>query len=234
MRCYYDLHIHSCLSACADVLLSPNNIFNMAHLKGMNIISVTDHNSLKQYPVLMEIAESYDMLLIPGVEVTTIEDIDLLIYFKSIDDAMLFDQKLESYHQKRPYNKDVYGTQVITDHEDQYLGEIDYLLSRPLDLSILDLISILETFDHILIPAHLNKPKKSAIFHLSQFHFDAVELILNADVDTFIKNHQLEQYKIVYNSDAHQLIDISEKNARNHFTMDHLDIDAFFRYFKHG
>jgi len=58
MKFFYDLHIHSVLSPCADRLMTPNNIFNMANLKGLNIIAVTDHNSMKQLPVLSEIAES--------------------------------------------------------------------------------------------------------------------------------------------------------------------------------
>ena len=73
---HYDLHIHSVLSACADDLMTPNNIFNMANLKGLDIISVTDHNSLKQLQICQEISESYDMLFIPGVEITCSPGLD--------------------------------------------------------------------------------------------------------------------------------------------------------------
>ena len=73
MKYYYDLHIHTCLSPCGDVLMTPNNILNMAYLKGLNIIAITDHNSTLQLPSIMELAQSYDILVIPGVEVETIE-----------------------------------------------------------------------------------------------------------------------------------------------------------------
>ena len=73
MRYFYDLHIHTALSPCADVLMSPNNILNMAMLKDLNIIAVTDHNSCLQLDVVKELIESYEMLVIPGVEVEVIE-----------------------------------------------------------------------------------------------------------------------------------------------------------------
>lgn len=44
---YYDLHIHSCLSPCADNDMTPCNIAGMAAIKGLNIVALTDHNSTK-------------------------------------------------------------------------------------------------------------------------------------------------------------------------------------------
>jgi PHP family Zn ribbon phosphoesterase len=206
----------------------------MAHLKGLNIISVTDHNSMLQYPILMEIAESYDLLCVPGIEVTTIEEIDLLIYFKTFEDAMMFDHQIADYQSKSPYNKDVYGVQVITDIHDQPDCEIDHLLSKPLNLSIKDLIRMLKAYPHVLIPAHLNKSRRSAIHHLKDIPCDAIEVMIRPDMETFIQKNNLDGYIIMYNSDAHQLTDIMEKTAYNQITLDYLDIEAFFRYFKHG
>ena len=45
---YYDLHIHSCLSPCADNDMTPSNIAGMASLKGLDIIALTDHNTIKE------------------------------------------------------------------------------------------------------------------------------------------------------------------------------------------
>ena len=38
-RYYYDFHIHSCLSPCADDDMTPGNIAGMATLKGLNILA---------------------------------------------------------------------------------------------------------------------------------------------------------------------------------------------------
>ena len=64
----YDLHIHSVLSSCADDSQTPNNILNMVMLKELGMISITDHNSCKQYPTLEQLADSYDFYLMYGIE----------------------------------------------------------------------------------------------------------------------------------------------------------------------
>ena len=46
-RYYYDLHIHSCLSPCADNDMTPANIAGTATLAGIQIMALTDHNSVK-------------------------------------------------------------------------------------------------------------------------------------------------------------------------------------------
>ena len=45
---YYDLHIHSALSPCSDDSMTIHNIINMSLLKGLDLIAITDHNSLLQ------------------------------------------------------------------------------------------------------------------------------------------------------------------------------------------
>lgn len=82
MKYYYDLHIHSALSPCADILMSPNNILNMAYLKELNIIAITDHNSCLQLNVFEELKDSYEMLIIPGVEVEVKENIIFYVCLK--------------------------------------------------------------------------------------------------------------------------------------------------------
>ena len=39
---FYDLHLHSCLSPCGDMDMTPNNIVNMAKLLGLDVIALTD------------------------------------------------------------------------------------------------------------------------------------------------------------------------------------------------
>ena len=55
---YYDLHIHSALSPCSDDTMTIHNIFNMAYIKGLDLIAITDHNSLKQQYYLEKVIQS--------------------------------------------------------------------------------------------------------------------------------------------------------------------------------
>ena len=38
MKLAADLHIHSCISPCADMSMTPNNVVNMAYLKGLDVM----------------------------------------------------------------------------------------------------------------------------------------------------------------------------------------------------
>ena len=51
--------MHSILSPCADELMTPNNILNMAMLKELDFVSITDHNTTKQLKVIKELENSY-------------------------------------------------------------------------------------------------------------------------------------------------------------------------------
>ena len=53
---YYDLHMHSCLSPCGDMDMTPNNIVNMAKLLGLDVIALTDHNTAAGLPEFMDAA----------------------------------------------------------------------------------------------------------------------------------------------------------------------------------
>ena len=66
---YYDLHIHSCLSPCADDDMTPNNICGMAMLQGLNIVALTDHNSAKNCPAFFEACKKYGLIAIAGMEI---------------------------------------------------------------------------------------------------------------------------------------------------------------------
>ena len=56
MNIAVDLHMHSCLSPCGDELMTPNNIVNMAKLKGLDAIAVCDHNTARHLPTRWRIS----------------------------------------------------------------------------------------------------------------------------------------------------------------------------------
>ena len=57
-----DLHIHSALSPCANEDMTPNNIVNMAVIKGLDIIAVTDHNSADNLPAIEKCCKSNNIV----------------------------------------------------------------------------------------------------------------------------------------------------------------------------
>ncbi|MGD9910018.1 MAG: PHP domain-containing protein [Candidatus Izemoplasmatales bacterium] len=230
---HYDLHIHSVLSPCADVLMTPNNIINMAHLKGLNLISITDHNSLKQYPVIDEIMKSYDMLLIYGVEVELVDKSHILCYLKTLEDALNFDLFLEKNLVKQEYDRKTYGEQVITDLYDQEAQVIEYHLGKSTKLTLEDLQNELTKYDHLLFLAHVDRAKNSGYHLLNNHLFDGVELSRHASLSW--KESMKEQKRhILQSSDAHTLTDILERDEKNMIEMEELSIQQFFHVMKYG
>jgi len=230
---YYDLHIHSVLSACADDLMTPNNIFNMANLKGLNIISVTDHNSLKQLSICQEISESYDMLFIPGVEISTNEGFHILCYFKKIEDALEFDHKIEQLIEKTTYDVQYYGEQQIVDINDEVIDLYPYLLSPNLSINLETLKHELKDYEHLLFYAHVDRKTNSGLENIKKDPLNGIEISYQGSNEFIIENH-LSKQKIIYNSDAHQIVDILEKTSRNQIDLEELNVESFFRYFNHG
>lgn len=226
MKYHYDLHIHSVLSPCADVLMTPHNIFNMANIKGLDIIAVTDHNSCMQLKICEEISKSYDMLFIPGIEVTVKEDFDVLCYFKTVDDALQFDQLLEPFKLKETYDIDLFGEQEITNIYDEVIDTYPYLLTHSLDISFNKLQEIINDFEHIMIFAHIDRAYRSGVKYINQ---------LGGKPTIEYKHHQLKDIDAVYvhNSDAHQIVDILERTDKNVIDLKALNIDDLFRYFNY-
>ena len=232
MRVYYDLHIHTVLSPCADVLMTPNNIFNMAMLKKLDMIAITDHNSCKQLPMCEEISKSYDMLFIPGVEISVSDGFHVLCYFKSVTEAMRFDKILETFIKHEKVNLEIYNEQSLTNECDETIQTWPYLLSSDTNLSFDELMTILKDFEVIIGYAHLDRAKHSGLDQVHLKPLDFVEITQHA-TEAFIEENVLDRYPIFLNSDAHQITHISEKKY-NHIQLEQLNIGAFFRYFHHG
>ena len=88
----YDLHLHSCLSPCGDDDMLPSNIVGMAVVKGLDVIALTDHNTSRNCPAFLELAEAYGILAIPGMELCTSEEVHVVCLFPTLEGAMDFDR----------------------------------------------------------------------------------------------------------------------------------------------
>ena len=103
MKIYYDFHIHSCLSPCADMEMTPNNIVNMSLLNGLNMIAITDHNSCKNCRAVVEAGKRAGLLVIPGMEICTNEEVHVVCLFENIECA-------------EEFSKYVYSNMMLIEH----------------------------------------------------------------------------------------------------------------------
>lgn len=227
---YYDLHIHSILSPDADELMTPNNILNMAMLKELDLIAVTDHNSTLQLNVIEKIADAYDFIVIPAVEVTVLEGFDVLCYFKNYTAAHSLNQQLENYltDDFGPWSTE---HQVITDIYDITVGTYPKSLTHT-TMPYATLVELVSKLDGLIVLAHVERTSKSALnkHSFEELTFDGIEIQRYKKMEFIEDNPICKNYRILTSSDAHSLLEIAEKDQS--IDLEEKSIEAFFKYFK--
>lgn len=151
-----DLHIHSCLSPCGDDAMTPEMLVGMSLLNGVELIALTDHNSVRNCPAAAAAAEAYGIGFIPGCEVTTAEDVHCVCLFPDLERAMAFGTELENYLAPVANRPEIFGNQIIL-HPDGSTETYERLLLPACSISIVDLPAFARDFGAICYPAHVDR-----------------------------------------------------------------------------
>ncbi|MCB7319721.1 PHP domain-containing protein [Lacrimispora sp. 210928-DFI.3.58] len=211
----YDLHLHSCLSPCGDDDMTPANIAGMAALKGLEAVALTDHNSCKNCPAFLAMAEEYGLLAVPGMEINTSEEVHAVCLFPELQAAMEFDRYVYDRLMKFPNNEAIFGKQQIYNAQDEICGIEPNLLINATDISFDGLWELVRSYDGVMFPAHVDKTANSLIANLGFIPPDS--RFQTAEVKDLKKLHQLKKdhpylngCRIISNSDAHYLEHINE------------------------
>ncbi len=204
MKLFYDFHIHSCLSPCGDEDSTPNNIVNMALLKGLNAIALSDHNTGKNCPAAMAVGKKNGLVVLPAMELTTCEDIHILCLFEKYEDLQKLENHIQSTRLKIRNRPEVFGRQLIMNENDEVTGEEETLLIVSSGVSVDEAAALVKGFGGIPVPAHIDKQANGIVGILGAFDyglgFDIVECAGDAGVNL----------PKITDSDAHYLWDISE------------------------
>lgn len=218
MKVYYDLHLHSCLSPCGDQDMTPNNIVNMASILGLDIIALTDHNSCKNCEAAVKAGERVGVVVVPGMELCTAEEIHVVCLFPNVEQCERFDAFVHSRLLPVQNRTEIYGEQTMMDDQDQVVGYEDILLITAADISINDIYPIVKTYGGTCYPAHIDRDSYSILSSLGDFppdcHFNCAEIADIERLETLKATYPiLEDMPFICSSDAHYLENMQEKNA---------------------
>ena len=211
MEYFADLHIHSCLSPCGDDDMTPCNIGGMAKIKGLDIIAVTDHNTARNLPAMQEVCEAYGLLLLPGIEITTREDVHLLGYFPTVQTALDFGELLRQHLPPKKNKPAFFGHQRVMNSDDEQTDEEDALLIGATDFSLHEATRRVLDSGGVPVPAHINRGAHGLLVNLGfmpeDYFYTTVEMwrLLPCDEAALRGRH------VLHNSDAHYLGDIAER-----------------------
>ena len=221
-RYYYDLHTHSCLSPCADDDNTPNNLLGMASLAGIDILALTDHNTVKNCPAFFKAAERYGVIPIAGMELTTSEDIHIVCLFEQLQSALEFDRYLDAYRIPIENRPDIFGHQLVTDENDAVINEEKNLLSNATLISVEDVPDHVAKFGGVCYPAHIDREANGIISTLGTFpetpFFSCIEFHDRKKITEYKDKYSLTEKIFIVSSDAHYLTDIKDKE--NFFELD--------------
>lgn len=211
---FYDVHIHSALSPCGDNDMTPNNIVNMAVLKGLNVIALTDHNSCKNCPAIVKAAENSPLTVLCGMEINTAEEIHVVCLFPTLQKALAFDAYVYKRLPSIANNPVVFGEQRIYDAQDHIIGYESKLLINACNISIMELSGLMQQFGGICFPAHIEKSSYSITSSLGmvppECGFTVFEVKDLSRIPQVLALLPDASSLILHNSDAHYLWDISE------------------------
>ena len=213
-RYYYDLHIHSCLSPCADNDNTPHNLAGMGTLAGLQIMALTDHNTCRNCPAFFAAAKKQGIIPVPGMELTTAEDIHMVCLFPTLEAAMAFDREIAKRRIPVENRPDIFGDQWILDGNDEKIGEEPYLLSNATTVAVEESVPLVEAFGGVCYPAHIDREANGILAVLGDFPpspvFSCAELH-DGEKETALRERFSLPDRLVVGSDAHYLWDIRDK-----------------------
>ncbi len=207
-----DLHLHSVLSPCGDLLMSPGEIVKMAKERGIEILALTDHNTAENVEVFQQFCRSEDINSIPAMETETKEEIHILCYFPDLDSLLKWQEMVYDNLPARKNDEDFFGPQIKCDLNDDYYSKVDKLLATAVDLGLEECINKVKNLGGIVIPSHLDR-KHSIISQLGfippSLNLETVEISKNINAEAALKKYpELNSFQLVQNSDSHYLKEI--------------------------
>lgn len=207
----FDLHIHSCLSPCASLEMSPSEIVSRAVKAGMGGIAITDHQSARNAPAVMECARRAGIGCLCGLEVCTAEEVHTLCLFDTVEASGAMTEWVYAALPKRVNDPDVFGDQPVVTWDDDIIDMEWRILAMACRKTILDVSAKCHELGGLFIAAHVDRSTFSVFSQLGGISgsegFDAVEFSRTADET--IWRDKVPSFAITRSSDAHNLDDVA-------------------------
>ena len=209
------MHLHTVLSPCGSLEMSPGNIVDKAMDCGLDMVAVTDHNSTRQCRVVQQLASEKGLYVLCGVEVNTREEVHCLAYFSTPGQLEVFDHLLYDHLADIPNEPERFGDQVVVDCQEQILEQPEKLLLSAVDLGIEQVERKVHELGGLFVPAHIDRMRNGIIAQLGfippDLHCDALEVSRHTSVERLIDQYPyLQGYSFLRGSDAHFPEDIGK------------------------
>jgi 3',5'-nucleoside bisphosphate phosphatase len=203
-----DLHVHTVLSPCAEVEMIPPLIVREALERGVHLIAITDHNSTGNIRAVMEAAQGTDLIVLPGMELQTREEVHLLCLFETFEQAETWQKVVDSVLPKRSNNPDFFGEQFIVDASGDFIRREERLLIVSAEIGLDEAAAQVHAMGGFAVPAHVDRKAFSLIANLGLVPpgFEALEISRHLKpIEAADRYPQIRGYPLIQNGDVHRL-----------------------------
>ena len=190
----------------------------MAYLKGLDVIAITDHNSCLNLPAFDVCAKNVGIHLIYGCELQTVEEVHVLGLFQTLAEAMCMQEWIDQKLKNQEFDPAYFGNELQRNEKDEVVSQRKNLLIISLDATIEETIDAIHAHHGAAVLAHAVGRTNSICMQLGfipkDLNYDAIEVKKEEDMSYIKKTHPWindENTLWLMDSDAHRLIDISEK-----------------------
>jgi PHP family Zn ribbon phosphoesterase len=209
-RC--DLHIHTCLSPCADLNMYPSALIEKSIAEKLDVIAVCDHNASENVEYVLALAEGRPITVLPGMEVSSLEEVHILALFDNLHELLKL-QAIVYEHLPGKNREDIFGCQVIVNDRDDVEGMNERLLIGATDMPLHDIINRIHALGGLAIASHIDRPSYSILSQLGFIDpgtpFDALEISAATGVKNARRQYpDLSAFAMIQSSDAHFIGDI--------------------------
>src|SRR5665648_113505 len=194
-------------------MMSPQLILEQAVQKELNLISITDHNTVWHSILACKLSEYMSIQVIPGVELTSREEVHLLAYFPNIEALLKMGEEIDNYLPRKKNNSRVFGNQLYYDLNGEITGIDETLRQVALNIGIDNLVDFVHSIEGIAVPAHIDKDRFSLLSQLGfldqEADYDAVEASkFKWRKEKFQLGNIWSGFPVIAGSDSHGVEDI--------------------------
>jgi len=210
-RYLVDLHVHTALSPCAMEEMTPPAIVAEAVRLGLQMIAVCDHNSAANAAAVQKAAGD-QLIVLPGMEITTMEEVHVLGIFPTIQAANLASRKIAESLPERGEEYRKFGKQALLDEMGKIVGYEEKWLAFATAFDLAQAVELIKRYGGLAIASHIDRPSFSVFSQLGVFPenagFDAVEVTVNGLASKDAPFYRSLNYPIITSSDSHALTDL--------------------------
>ncbi len=209
-----DLHIHTVVSACAEIEMIPPLIVHRALDLGLDLIAITDHNTADNVVAVQEASRGTALKVMPGMEVQTREEVHILCLFDTAEQICAWQATVYNSLPSTRNTPEVFGAQYVVNAMGDYLRDNERLLQTSVGMSIEKVVEGVRDLGGLPIAAHVDRPALSLLANLgfipSGLPLAGLEISRRHTAESFRATYgELAHWPLIGSSDAHRLSDMA-------------------------